>query len=220
MIRPNFIEEKKLVKNRFLVFGIDEVGRGALAGPVAAGAVVFDPFSRKNFERFLQKKGVNDSKKLSPQKREELSVLIKEVSLCWGVGLSTPKEVDKKGIVWATEKAMWLAISSARKKLSTVSSPFLLVDGFKIKSVPDVDFLKQKAIVRGDQSSLSIAAASIIAKVYRDDLMTVLSRKFPAYGKFFWQDNKGYGTRVHREAIIQFGKTRHHRESFIHSIKL
>ncbi|MBU2592315.1 MAG: ribonuclease HII [Patescibacteria group bacterium] len=220
MISPNFEEEKKLIENNFLVFGIDEVGRGALAGPVAAAAVVFDPFSNGKLETFLQQKGVNDSKMISAVKRVKLSKLIKRCSLSWGVGLSTAGEIDKKGIIWATCKAMRTAVLAAIQKTNLERKPFLLIDALRVKYVPGVGLANQKAIIRGDQKSLSIAAASIVAKVYRDSLMANLSERFPFYSNFGWKRNKGYGTKLHREAIIHFGKTRYHRESFIKSIKL
>lgn len=216
---PNFEEEKKLTENNFLVFGIDEVGRGALAGPVAAAAVAFNPFEIRELEALLQQKGVNDSKMVSAVKRVKLSKVIKRCSLSWGVGLSTAGEIDKKGIIWATCKAMRIAVLSAVKKMGLERKSFLLVDALRVKYVPGVGLANQKAIIRGDQQSLSIAAASIVAKVYRDSLMINLSERFPAYSNFGWEKNKGYGTKFHREAIIRFGKTRYHRVTFIKSIK-
>lgn len=231
---PNFYWEKKFNRKGFLIFGVDEVGRGALAGPVVAAAVSFGVINKglivskkivgggrkiEDLEHFLQEKGVNDSKKLNANKREELSIMIKKVSLTFGIGKVSASAIDKKGIVNATQKAMRLAVLSAIRKAKAREQPFLLIDAFHVKYLAGVGLRNQKPIIKGDEKSLSIAAASIIAKVYRDKLMVRLARKFPFYTNFGWQTNKGYGTKTHREAIIHFGKTRYHRKSFLNWLK-
>jgi len=193
-----------------LVLGLDEVGRGALAGPVVAAAVAFTPSSR----RLLQEEGVNDSKLLSKEKREKLAKLIKQVALCWGLGQATNGEIDRRGIVWATQKAMRQALARATKT-GADRPQFLLIDAFHVKYLPGVGLKHQRALVKGDQRSLSIAAASILAKVYRDQLMIRLARRYPFYRRFHWEQNKGYGTQAHRTAIERWGVTRYHRKSFL-----
>lgn len=228
MLYPNFHYEKMIWKKDFkFIAGIDEVGRGAFAGPVVAGCVVY----RKNIR--LKKNGVriDDSKRLSPCKRVEADVWIKENCLTWGIGEVSAHEIDRLGIVKATRKAMRKAIGKANQRLHC-RIQYLLIDAFYLPytrgiKMPaksyrcgkeDIELSssngRQKAIVKGDQKSFSIASASIIAKVYRDNLMVGLGGK-KKYKKYEWPVNKGYGTEKHRRKILMYGVTFYHRKSFI-----
>ncbi len=175
--------------------GVDEAGRGPLAGPVVAAAVIFD---RKTFH-----KEINDSKKLSEYKREELFGWIVENCKSYGVGIIDHKEIDEINILQATLKAMKSAVEQLQRKPNLV-----LIDGNKSFH----SALKTKTVVKGDAKSFSIAAASIIAKVTRDRIMREASNKFPEY---CWAKNKGYGTRAHRDAIKKFGASPFHRKTFL-----
>ncbi len=176
------------------VAGVDEAGRGALAGPVVAAAVICSPAEG------LEK--VRDSKLLSEPVREKLYDLVRVKSEMFAVGIVDPYEIDRINILNATLVAM-------KKAVMALSLPpaIVLVDG---KQLPDIDF-KAEAVIGGDRKSFSIAAASIVAKVTRDRIMREKDRVFPGYG---FIRNKGYGTREHREAIIRMGKTEFHRKSF------
>lgn len=225
--KPSFIEEKTLWNNAVThVIGIDEVGRGAFAGPVVAAGVIFDPKHLKYFENkthkhfsFLQK--INDSKKLTPKVREQLSEKIKKHCSYYAISRVEVSVINKIGIGKATTVAMRKVVSSVLHKVSSIKSEknrdmpdtnsFVLVDGFRIKHVRHVGLKKQKAIVKGDQKCISIAAASIIAKVYRDNLMRQLAQKYPQYG---FAAHKGYGTKQHQKAIFTYGLSRIHRKSF------
>ena len=193
---PNFIEEKKLWAKGFnFVAGLDEVGRGPLAGPVVAVAVIIKPNTK------ILLNGINDSKKLSADKREELyKNIIKNKNIKWGIGIVSENIIDKINILEATK----LAMQRALKKLN---SDFLLLDGnFKIECN-----VLQKYIIKGDQKVFSISVASIIAKVTRDKIMQKLHKKYPQY-KF--DKHKGYGTSLHFEMIKKYGSCKIHRKSF------
>jgi ribonuclease HII len=177
------------------VAGIDEVGRGPLAGPVVAAAVILP--------EGCWMRGVDDSKKLTAEKRQELYGQIVASCVCWGVGAASAAEIDRINIRRATALAMQRAI----RRLSCPPA-HLLVDGL---AVPELGLEAQTAIVDGDAKVHSIAAASIIAKVTRDRLMERLALRHPAYG---WERNKGYGTPEHLEALDLHGPTKHHRQSF------
>lgn len=175
-----------------IVAGVDEAGRGPLAGPVVAAAVVVDQTNLIN--------GIKDSKKLSKSKREELYTKITENYL-WSVGIVGPTEIDEINILEATKKACVLAVNSLVKEPSVV-----IVDGnMKFHDRRFVSYIK------GDDRSISIAAASIIAKVTRDRMMDLLHEEFPHYN---WVKNSGYGTREHILAIKKYGTCAHHRTSF------
>ena len=178
-----------------VVAGIDEVGRGPLAGPVIAAAVVFLPGQ-------LPIVGLRDSKLLTPQQRERLDAEVKSQTLAWAVGAASVKEVDKLNIRRATALAM---------RRSIANLPFLpdhvLIDG---NPVPELGS-PHEAIVKGDRKCQSIAAASVIAKCLRDHLMTILAKRYP---QFIWEKNKGYGTAAHLKALDEFGPTEHHRKTF------
>ncbi len=190
------IEQSLWTKGYNNICGIDEVGRGCFAGPVVAGAVIFS--SDCNFP-----KGIADSKLLKPKKREELAGLIKECAKAWAVGEISVTDINKFGIGKATQMAFRKAI----KNLSKIPD-FVLIDAFYINHLSRK---KQMPVKGGDRLSVSIAAASIIAKVYRDKLMGELHKKFPDYG---FSKHKGYGTKEHQEAIKKFGLSKLHRTSF------
>lgn len=175
--------------------GIDEVGRGPLAGPVVAAAVILPPDCAI--------RGADDSKKLTAEQREELLAEIRERALCVRIGAASATEIDRINILRATALAMKRAVT----KLFPAAD-HLLVDGLP---VPELGLERQTAIVGGDGAVHSIACASIVAKVCRDRLMCRLALRYPEYG---WEHNKGYGTPDHREAIFRHGMTPHHRRSF------
>ena len=183
-----------------MIAGVDEVGRGSLIGPVYAAAVIL----KKN----INKKELKDSKKLNKNKREILAKYIKKNST-WAIGSASLKEVDKINILNASLLAMKRAIKKLKKKPTLV-----LVDGNKL---PEMKNYKLKSIIKGDQKISEISAASIIAKVSRDRLITNLSKKFKKYS---WSKNAGYGTRDHIGAIKKYGVTKLHRKTFkpIHNI--
>ncbi len=179
------------------VCGIDEVGRGPLAGPVVAGAVILPKDCRILY--------INDSKKLSEKKREELYDVIMEQAVATGIGMTGPKRIDEINILQATYEAMRQAIQNL-----SVTPDILLNDAV---TIPKVE-LPQIPIIKGDEKSLSIGAASIIAKVTRDRLMVEYDKIMPEYG---FARNKGYGSKEHLEAIKKYGPSLIHRRSFIKS---
>ena len=182
------------------IAGLDEAGRGALAGPVCVGAVIL-PDNDPHLTLTLS--GVRDSKQLTPRKRNQLAPRIKETVLSWGIGFASALEIDTYGIVSATR----LAAGRALEMLSFFPD-FLLTD-FRLE-LPELD-IPQAALVKGDQRSLSIAAASILAKTARDDLMRELDSQYPEYG---FPRHKGYGTLFHREKISTVGFSPIHRKTF------
>tara|TARA_Y100001968_G_scaffold277825_1_gene272828 strand:- start:71 stop:658 length:588 start_codon:yes stop_codon:yes gene_type:complete len=183
-----------------LIAGVDEVGKGCLFGPVFAGAVILS----KAHEKELLSQGLKDSKKLNPQKRRSLVPLIKKNSIAWAIGQASAREVDSLGIREATEKAMLRAI----EKFSHTPD-LILVDGvLPIRSWKG----KQQTQVRGESHFASIAAASVIAKETRDELIKRLALKYIFYGL---EKNKGYGTEIHRTNLIKQGATMLHRKSFL-----
>lgn len=197
MITPNTNLETKLWQEGYSrVCGIDEVGRGCFAGPVAVGAVIF-PKDVKLID------GLADSKLLKPRAREQLDLKIKNQALCWAVAEVGIAKINKFGIGKATQMAFRKAL-----RLLSVRADFVLIDAFYIKHLRRI---RQKAIKDGDKICASIAAASIIAKVHRDKLMKKLAKKFPQYG---FSKHKGYGTKLHQEAIRKYGLSRIHRRSF------
>lgn len=209
MAKPGFKEEKKLWKKGFkAVVGIDEVGRGAFAGPIVVGAVVFP-------KEIIEINGINDSKLLKPRLREQLAKEIKKKALAWDVTEIGVGVINRVGIGKSTQKAMRKTIGDIAKLLNSQMASnhlFVLVDYFYIPYLRGLGRKNQLGIKDGDQKSFSIAAASILAKVYRDKLMRSLSRKYPQYG---WGRNKGYGTKLHQKAILRYGLTRFHRKQFV-----
>lgn len=178
-----------------ILAGCDEAGRGCLAGPVVAAAVILP----KNF----QNKILNDSKLLSQKKREELEVIIKREAISWAIGVVHAGEIDRINILNASFQAMHNAI----KKL-TLEPEHLLIDGNRFQQYKDIN---HQCIVRGDSRYFSIAAASVLAKTHRDNMMVNLDLETPQYK---WKNNKGYPTKEHREAIRNFGISKYHRKSF------
>lgn len=211
---PHFDFEKQLWKKGYTVIGIDEVGRGAFAGPLVMSGVVFKSIQRKKEIQYLLSFGINDSKQLSATKREKLSKIIKKECLC-AVSVSIPVSViNRVGIGKSTSIAVRKIVSKIRKKHSN-RKHYLLIDAFSIKYVRGVGLKNQKGIIKGDCISLSIAAASIIAKVKRDTYMKKISKKYPEYG---FEKHMGYGTLRHRTAIKKFGKLSIHRDAFIRKL--
>lgn len=203
-VKPDFLIEKNQWKKGFkAVAGADEVGRGCFAGPVVAGCVLFPPNIQYTKSHIL----INDSKKLKPRQREIAAKWIKENALSWGIGQASVAEINKLGMGKASKVAFRRAIVNCETKID-----YLLIDAFYIPYVKGLRRKNQKAIIDGDEKSISIAAASIIAKVYRDKIMRALSNKYP---KYEWGRNKGYGTRKHQQAIKKFGLTRLHRKVFV-----
>lgn len=183
--------------------GCDEAGRGCLAGSVYAAAVILPP----DYENEL----LNDSKQLTERQRYELRDVVQRDALAWAVGIVTPEEIDRINILNASILAMHRALDQL-----TLRPQAVIVDGNRFKPYrdmlsPDAPLLPYATIVKGDGKYLSIAAASILAKTYRDDYMLELADEYPQYD---WQRNKGYPTRCHREAIRQYGATPYHRRSY------
>lgn len=204
--KPSFKEEIKLWNSGIeFVIGIDEVGRGAFAGPIVGAGVTYKP----NFNHpFLR--DVNDSKLLSPKLREELSELIKRHSLYHEIQTINVSYINKHGIGKANIAVFRKVLRSLLLKFEANKDYFVLIDGFHAKYLPG-GIKRQKPIVKGDRKSLSIASASIIAKVYRDQLMKEAGNKYPNYN---FGQNKGYGTLKHRKAIQTNGLCDLHRKSF------
>ena len=181
------------------VAGVDEVGRGPLAGPVVAAAVVLPPTA--SFRRLA---GVRDSKALSAAARGRAAIRIRRHALAIGVGAASAGEIDRAGITVAVRLAMQRALARAGQRCEI---EHVLVDGHPVR---ELGYL-QTSIIRGDHHSLSIAAASVIAKEVRDHLMRRLALRHPAFG---WERNAGYGTPTHQQALREYGPTPHHRRSF------
>ena len=196
---PTLAEERQLWRAGFArVAGLDEAGRGALAGPVVAGAVIL-PANTRRVGLWAE---VQDSKLLSPPRREELSVRIQEQAAAWSLGQASAAEIDALGIAPATRLAMRRAVQAL-----SPSPDHLLLDWVQLKSVN----LPQRSFTKGDLHIVSIAAASILAKVHRDRLLCQLHERFPAYG---FHSHKGYAARSHLAAIEKLGPCPAHRRSF------
>lgn len=188
-----------MLKNNFSGYqfeaGTDEAGRGCLSGPVVAAAVIL-PLDYHN-------KLLNDSKQLSEAKRKKLRPIIEKDALAYGVSFINEKEVDQLNVLQASITGMQRAIS-----MMSITPEYIIVDGNKFKPYKDVPF---ETIVKGDAKYLSIAAASVLAKTYRDDFMEKIHKEFPFYN---WKNNKGYPTKEHRKAIQEYGITKYHRKTF------
>ena len=219
------VEKKILAKGLKIVVGLDEVGRGPLAGPVVAGAVAVDYFlfkkadsnSKKELKYLLRQ--VNDSKKLTSKKREELyGLLVKNRFIKWGIGAVSEKIIDKINIFEASRLAMAKACFSLNQKIenSKLKIRYLVIDGnfllpVEVLAKVGIVLVGQRSIIKGDQKVFSIAAASILAKVYRDRIMQKADKKYPQYG---FARHKGYPTKHHKEMLKVFGPTVIHRKSF------
>lgn len=175
--------------------GTDEAGRGCLAGPVTAAAVILP----ENFELDL----LNDSKQLSEKIREKLKPLIEEKAICFKVTHTEPKIIDEINILNASIKAMQICVTKLLPQ-----PDYIIVDGNRFKPINNIPF---STIIKGDSKYMSIAAASVLAKTYRDEYMERIHEEFPMYN---WKKNKGYPTSEHREAIRKYGTTKYHRMSF------
>lgn len=176
------------------IMGLDEVGRGCLSGPVVAAGVIFEPGT------VIEE--IKDSKTLSLKQRTGLARTIKEQAAFWTIKQCSPREIDRLNILWASIKAMQKCTDA-----EGAEPDYLLVDGNRFSNT----IYPYQCIVKGDDKSMSIAAASILAKVYRDNMMITLHEEFPHYG---WDTNVGYPTQKHFEGLIEFGITKHHRRSF------
>lgn len=211
MTQPNFSFEKKLWRRGFkFVVGVDEVGRGAWAGPIVVSAVIWPrPLNFKSVEEI----GINDSKMLKPRFREQLAEEIKARALTWDVTEVGVGVINRIGIGKATQKAMRKTLRQAKGKLAG-GKTFVLIDYFYIPYLRGLGRKTQLGIKDGDQKSISIASASILAKVHRDKVMRSLSRK-PRYKVYGWGRNKGYGTKFQQKAILRYGLTRFHRKAFV-----
>ena len=189
------IEREHFSRGTKIICGVDEAGRGPLAGPVCAAAVILPPY--------LDIPGLNDSKKLTDKKRRELFPIIKEKAIAYGIAFADHREIDEINILQATYLAMERALS-----MLTVKPELALIDGNRVK-----DFgLPVKTVVHGDSLSASIAAASVLAKVTRDDWMEEVAKQYPQYG---FEVHKAYGTKAHYAAIDAYGPSPIHRMTFL-----
>ena len=189
------IEDGFYAQGYSVICGVDEAGRGPLAGPVCAAAVILPPH--------LEIPGLTDSKKLTDKKRRELYPVIKEQAIAWGIGFASEQEIDEINILQATFLAMQRAIDQLEGK-----ADLALIDGNREK-----DFgLPVKTVVKGDSLSANIAAASVLAKVTRDDIMVEMAEKYPEYG---FEIHKGYGTKAHYAALTEHGPSPIHRMTFL-----
>lgn len=189
------IESEYFANGIKLICGVDEAGRGPLAGPVCAAAVILPPH--------IEIPGLNDSKKLTDKRRRELYPLIKEAAVAYGIGFASQEEIDEINILQATYLAMERAIAQLK-----VTPEQLLIDGNRAKEFG----IPTRTVVKGDSLSASIAAASVLAKVSRDDWMLQAALDYPQYG---FEIHKGYGTKAHYEALTAFGASPIHRTTFL-----
>ena len=178
-----------------IIAGCDEAGRGCLAGPVVAAAVILP----KGFKNII----LNDSKVLSEKKRDLLRPIIEKQAITWAIGIVSPAEIDKINILNASFLAMHRAIENL-----AIKAELLIIDGNRFNPYPEIS---HECIIKGDRKFMSIAAASVLAKTYRDDIMKELDLKFPDY---HWKNNKGYPTKQHRKSIDENGPNKHHRKTF------
>lgn len=193
-------------KGYSLIAGVDEVGRGPLAGPVVAAACIFD--------RDVDIVGIDDSKKLSEKKREQFFAEIKDKALAYGIGEASCEVIDEINILEATKLAMKRAIDEADKMLESKGRDRIQIVIFDAVKINDLK-KEQMSVIKGDQTYLSVAAASILAKVTRDNLMKEYDKVYPEYG---FASNKGYGTKAHYDGIKKAGITEIHRKSFLKNL--
>ncbi len=178
-----------------IICGVDEAGRGCIAGPVVAAAVILPKNFKHNF--------LNDSKQLTEKQRNELRPIIEENAISYGIGIIDNHTIDEVNILQATYLAMHQAIDKLNQKID-----LLIIDGNRFKPYKNI---AHETIIKGDGKYIEIAAASVLAKTYRDELMEKLSLEFPIYN---WQKNKGYPTIEHRKAVKEFGSCVYHRQTF------
>lgn len=210
---PDFAFECKALDRGYkCIAGVDEVGRGSLAGPVVAACVTFNLDFIRNIESV--KTLIKDSKKMSSKQREKANEWIQTNCLSFGVGEASVAQIDKFGIKKATDIAFRKAIKNCRQNCKI---DYLLSDAFYIPGIKSLSRECQLPIIKGDNISVSIAAASIVAKVYRDELLINLGKR-GKYRHYCWDKNKGYGTLAHREAILKNGITEHHRTLFVQKV--
>lgn len=211
LLKQQYIE-KTVYENQLraqgcnIICGVDEVGRGPLAGPVVAAAVALP--------ECFNVLGIDDSKKLSARRREEICHIIKEKALAYGIGICNNNRIDEINILEATKEAMYEAVNQLRKNLEGKNLPdadCILVDAVKLK----IDGIRTEALIKGDANHLSIGAASILAKVERDEMMVEYSKIYPGYA---FEKNKGYGTAAHYEGINKLGITPIHRRTFLKNL--
>lgn len=207
---PSFFLEKFLWKCGKIVVGLDEVGRGALAGPVYVGAYAFPlNYSQEFFPKNIE---INDSKKLTFLQRKKAALYLKRIALSYAVASSSVNEINSFGINKAIFRAARRALFILCKELCCAKNVFVITDYFHIPYLKNIGARSQKNIKKGDEKCYSIAAASIIAKVERDHYMEKLGRKYLCYD---WQRNKGYGTRGHVLALQLKGVSKHHRKLYV-----
>ena len=199
-------EIELMYKGYSLIAGVDEVGRGPLAGPVVAAACIFD--------RDVDIVGIDDSKKISEKKREQLFDEIKDKALAYGIGEASCEVIDEINILEATKLAMKKAIEEADKMLESKGRDRIQIVIFDAVKINDLK-KEQMSVIKGDQTYFSVAAASILAKVTRDNLMKEYDKVYPEYG---FASNKGYGTKAHYEGIKKAGITEIHRKSFLKNL--
>lgn len=211
---PTLNEELALWEKGYYAVGIDEVGRGAFAGPLVAGAVVYAPNFQQNITCQNLLRDVRDSKLLSSQKREVLVSCIRNTALFCVTAEVSAREINRIGIGEANQVVFRKVIRLIQEQMSG-EKLFILVDGFHARYARGIGLRNQKAIVKGDQKCFSIAAASIIAKVYRDKLMSELGN---GYKKYNFAKHKGYGTKLHQEKLREFGLSPMHRRAFCHNV--
>ena len=206
---PTFSYERKYWKEGCMVIGVDEVGRGALAGPIYAGAICFYPEEAK----VLQKLNIKDCKALSKEQRiVTANIIYKHTSTFFISSISTDV-INEKGILYANREVLKLAVRGLLDKMKSKEKKFVvLVDGYPVPDLEKSLGVTQKSIIQGDSKSISIASASVIAKVARDTHMITLHEEFPMYA---WKDNKGYGTKRHLEGLKKHKSCKYHRTLFI-----
>ena len=183
-----------------MVCGVDETGRGPWSGPIVSAAVILKS------DIIIQ--GLNDSKKLSEKTRIAIEKDIKDNAICWGIAEISPEDIDKKGLTWANEMVMYRAAKNAAESIGLTLEDIKL---FIIDQSPCKKLQPQVMMPKADSTSACVAAASVLAKTYRDDFMLKIGNEFPNYN---WKQNKGYPTKQHREVIQEIGITPHHRRSF------
>jgi ribonuclease HII len=206
----DFKREKKHFGASFEIIGCDEVGRGCIAGPVVAAAVIFDWSKPEEIRNLARAVRIDDSKKLSKAEREEADKEIRKIAKSVKIGVVSVGMIDKINILQASLRAMRQAIGASRRGMAAPCPYIALIDGNQKIAELECD---QEVIIGGDGKVFSIAAASIVAKVYRDRLMVREHKKYPKYD---WEKNKGYGTAFHKAALLKFGLTPLHRKTFCH----